>query len=536
MKRSIPRIQACFRQARSRRKLIYKLLLPLTLLLAISITTTFAQGNDNYIYLSGQITNVENGAPIAGQAVYIESNSDVYGGLNYFLAAMTDAYGFFYDTISTNAMDGSLVIYTFDEYSQEYEREEYFRFNWYSEYHMLTGLQIVDPNTLTDFQANFEILKDTVTNDSLSFFFDDESTSQGQEIIAWFWDFGDGTASTEMSPSHVYMQPGIYDVRLTVSTEPIVNDIKTSTIVKKVMAGMQEYYNFGGHAFAGYFPVDMGTACLYKIESEEFIPIDTADFDQYGFYFFTSLIPGEYRVKTFPSVNSVNAGKYFPTYFGDALLWTKAESIILEGTGWEYDISMIPNYTYGTGSGFIEGNVNMIDTDNPELEDIEVILFNEANNCLTYLKSGIEGKFRFIELPYATYKVMAEVPGKYTYPTTITLSEEQPSIEDLNIHVYEDEMAFGTGNELSERNAMVGELYPNPAANSSTLDFALKQQARVQVFILDQAGQVSGKFSAQYPAGEHTLNIDVSPYAPGVYRLMLLAGNEKYIKSFIKVN
>ncbi|HSG67175.1 MAG TPA: PKD domain-containing protein, partial [Bacteroidales bacterium] len=473
MKLPYPRIQARFKQAQSRKKLLNRFLLPLVTILIISITTTFAQGNMNHIYLAGQITNIENGAPIAGQAVYIESNSDIYGGLNYFLAAYTDAYGFFYDTISTNALDGSLEIYTFDEFSQQYEKVEYFRFNWYSEYHLTTSLKIVDTNTLTDFQANFTALKDTITNDSLSFFFQDESTAENDDIIAWFWDFGDGSASTEVNPSHVYMQRGIYDVKLTVSTQPINNDIKTSTIVKKVKAGMREYYNFGGHAFAGYFPVDIGTAYLYKVEGNNFIPIDTTEFDQYGFYFFTALIEGNYKVKTFPSLSSANAGKYFPTYYGDALLWTKAQTINLEETSWEYDISMIPSYSYNSGNSFIDGIVTVSETDDPEIENIEVILFNEIDNCLTYLKSGRDGSFRFIELPYGTYKIMAEVPGKYTYPTTITLSEEQPNIGDLSILIYNEEMSFGTGSELAEKIAAIGDLYPNPARSVTKLDISL---------------------------------------------------------------
>jgi PKD repeat protein len=35
------------------------------------------------------------------------------------------------------------------------------------------------------------------------------------EPTAWAWDFGDGGASTEQHPTHVYSQPGMYDVTLT---------------------------------------------------------------------------------------------------------------------------------------------------------------------------------------------------------------------------------------------------------------------------------------------------------------------------------
>ena len=35
-------------------------------------------------------------------------------------------------------------------------------------------------------------------------------------ITSWLWDFGDGASSSTASPQHLYVQPGVYDVRLTV--------------------------------------------------------------------------------------------------------------------------------------------------------------------------------------------------------------------------------------------------------------------------------------------------------------------------------
>jgi PKD repeat protein len=534
MKHVYPRLPIRFRQARSRKKLLLKkLLLPMMAMLIISITTTFAQDNGNNIYLSGQITNVENGAPVAGQAVYIESNAETNGGVNYYLASYTDAYGFFYDTINTNVIDGSLVIYTFDEFSEQYEKEEFFRFNWFSEYQINTGLEIVDPNSLTDFQANFAALNDTITLDSLSFFFVDES--MGEEIISWFWDFGDGTASMEKNPAHIYMEPGIYDVKLTVSNQHFNNDVRLSTIVKKVGAGMRQYFDFGGHAFAGYFPVDLGVVYLYKIEGGNFIPIDTTEFDQNGYYDYHALIEGEYKVKTFPSTSSVQAGKYLPTYYGDELLWTKAETINLTENNHEYDIHMIPNFEFSTGEGVIDGIVTLSGADNPYLENVEVILFNEEDNCLTYIKSNKEGVFGFVDLPYATYKVMAEVPGLYTYPTSITISAENPTIENLTIVVFEEDIPHGIG-DLGNTIAGLGDLYPNPATAYVNLEINLSETSQVQLFILNQNGQILDKQMDQYIAGDNLVQLNTTQLPSGIYRVMVLIGNEKHIKSFIKVN
>lgn len=534
MKHLYPRIQDRFCKAQGPRKLLLrKLLLPLMMILIISITTTFAQEGQNYIYLSGQLTNIENGAPISGHAVYVESNSESSGGgINYYLAAYTDAYGFFTDTINTASLDGSLMIYTFDENSGEYVKEEYYRFNWASEYNMVTELAIVDSSSLTDFQANFESEKDEI--DSLHISFADESIGEG--VVSWLWEFGDGTSSIERNPVHVYDHPGVYNVKLTVSTEPIIHDVRTSTMVKKVKAGLRDYYHFGGHAFAGWFPVDIGTAYLYKVEDDEFIPVDTTEFDQYGFYDFPQLIEGSYKVKTFPSTNSVNAGDFFPTYFGDAILWTKSKTIELYATGWEYDINMVASYEYETGNGVIDGVVTLDGTDNPPLQNTEVILFNEEDNNLTYLKSDDEGYFEFIELPFGTYKVMAEVPGLFTYPITIELNADNPFIENLNILVYQEEMPFSINDNIQTSLSGLSDPYPNPAKDHTQFEFSLKQNAIVHVFILNNNGQVVQKQSGSYMSGNHNIKLNIPGLSEGIYRIMVLVGNEKHVKPFIKIN
>jgi len=43
-----------------------------------------------------------------------------------------------------------------------------------------------------------------------------QNTSSG-EIDSWLWEFGDGSTSTQAQPTHTYMQPGSYQVKLTVA-------------------------------------------------------------------------------------------------------------------------------------------------------------------------------------------------------------------------------------------------------------------------------------------------------------------------------
>ena len=50
-------------------------------------------------------------------------------------------------------------------------------------------------------------------------FIDESMIPAPWEIVAWDWDFGDGSTSTEEDPTHVYTEVGIYDITLTVETE-----------------------------------------------------------------------------------------------------------------------------------------------------------------------------------------------------------------------------------------------------------------------------------------------------------------------------
>ena len=65
--------------------------------------------------------------------------------------------------------------------------------------------------TLVDFQ-----MVDAIGCDSLAVSFEDLSDPPGT-VTSWLWEFGDGETSTDQNPTHVYDDPGIYDVQLTIT-------------------------------------------------------------------------------------------------------------------------------------------------------------------------------------------------------------------------------------------------------------------------------------------------------------------------------
>ena len=112
-----------------------------------------------------------------------------------------------------------------------------------------------------------------------------------------------------------------------------------------------------------------------------------------------------------------------------------------------------------TGSGTISGIVQTGET-REIIEGMEIILFNEDMEALTYDRSDDSGLFGFTSLDYGTYYVYPEMVGIETEGFMVILSEDAPSIE-LNIIV-----ANGTASlSVDELNpvAFAGNLYPNPA-------------------------------------------------------------------------
>ncbi len=76
--------------------------------------------------------------------------------------------------------------------------------------------------------------------------------SLGSTPMTYLWDFGDGSVSTEQSPSHMYTQRGMYTAKLTVT-----NDFGSSTEIKKdyISIGMGPKADFDATPTSGNVPM-----------------------------------------------------------------------------------------------------------------------------------------------------------------------------------------------------------------------------------------------------------------------------------------
>ena len=75
---------------------------------------------------------------------------------------------------------------------------------------------LIMPNAITVTGAIVDFgITDMVGCDSLAVTFGDSTLPIGS-VVSWAWDFGDGGTSTDQNPTHIYQDPGLYDVTLTI--------------------------------------------------------------------------------------------------------------------------------------------------------------------------------------------------------------------------------------------------------------------------------------------------------------------------------
>jgi len=79
-------------------------------------------------------------------------------------------------------------------------------------------------NTVNQLSGSFEVFNNKMClGEEVSF----EATDK-KELLAYTWDFGDGTFSSKQNPKHVYKQPGFYSVSLSVVNKRTNEEVKST--------------------------------------------------------------------------------------------------------------------------------------------------------------------------------------------------------------------------------------------------------------------------------------------------------------------
>ena len=274
--------------------------------------------------------------------------------------------------------------------------------------------------------------------------------------------------------------------------------------------------------------------------------------DDEGVFRFASLLPDTYILYAFPDTLDMTAGGAY--YLGD-LQWNESNMIVVDGDVYDVDISLPALYQgFAVGEGRIGGVFDYPETNfrahdfycrpwlregidaeycSGGLSNVGVLLLNAGKQrILGFALTDYAGRFRFGQLPFGTYQVMADLPryGRGMCEELI-LSPETPSVDDLHLFVNQE----GKVSMMHETSAVMpaeASVYPNPAEEKVFVG-GLKENATCQVVVTNALGLtvLAEKVNANL-IGE--VELAVTGWPSGVYFIRIEDVESTVMAKFVK--
>lgn len=465
-----------------------------TLFLALCFGIMSAQTYN--VSVSGQVTDLANGSPVANHQVDIVLDSSNFLGFSYFGSVMTDVNGNYSDVI---AVPGSIGSGTGFAGVRDCTPSGYIvnTFTYSTGSPNLTNVDFAICTTPSgSCQSDFSFQH--VTGTTLVNFYD--LSTYSSSIATWAWDFGDGATSSAQHPSHSYNGMGTYYVCLSIATTSGCTSTYCDTL------------NLGGS----------GINCQASL-SASVSPAGVATFSTTasgtGFivgYFYDF---GDGNTLYSSSANEIHTYLVSGTYtacvyvdFNDSCRATACTNITITG-GFACQASY--NW-YPDSSGAYS-----------------IIIVNTSiGNGLTYLWTFGDGSSSTQAYPYHQYS------GPGTYQVCVTVTSANSSCTDTycdTLVVVNKINAPFTINVIADGSTVVDPtdgastevtLYPNPARDFFQVELALDEAAQVKVNLLDLSGKlVATENAGNLGAGTQRLRIATQDLPAGMYLARVQAGD-----------
>jgi hypothetical protein len=157
-------------------------------------------------------------------------------------------------------------------------------------------------------------------------------------------------------------------------------------------------------------------------------------------------------------------------------------------------------------------------------KNIPVFLKNTNGDILDWALANNNGDFVFSSLVYQGYTVNAEKASLQSISPVISLTSANPTVNNVSINIgvhnivtSVKEINYDILNSLT--------YYPNPVKDNLNLVFNLKQDALVDVSILNLTGQEIMRNSYSLNEGSNTLNLNMGNLSSGMYFIRIITNN-----------
>jgi PKD repeat protein len=353
--------------------------------------------------------------------------------------------------------------------------------------------------------------------------FTNQSISGNGTPYTSVWDFGDSSTSTASNPIHTYQTNGWKRVCLTISTTTCTDTYCDSIFVNSVVpTGIL----FGLVLGAG---VNAAGIEVVLFDANTFASLDTTqtypDTVSGGLMYFFGQVPvGNYLILAQPRYGTSAFNSMLPTYFGfpSTSTWSSASSVNITsgGSSTYYNIQAITyQNTLLSGSGSIAGSIQKGNwkLSSGVLGKARVYLLQ--NNLVQQItQTNSSGSYSFQNLPFGTYEIRLEWPGKSMSTTIVTLSAAQPSV---NLGAIVLNVAQGTtaASQLSVYSNI--QLYPQPAKGLVNIKMNRLKSGNCLVNVLDVSGRSLLYQKMNCSEGENTISLSLEAIPSGFYTVIL---------------
>ncbi|NLV42782.1 MAG: PKD domain-containing protein [Candidatus Hydrogenedentes bacterium] len=244
-------------------------------------------------------------------------------------------------------------------------------------------------------------------------------------VTAWFWEFGDGTLSTEQNPAHLYMRAGTFDVRLTVTAGGAKETLTRKGCVRVSAAGITvDFSSSATNVLVGQ------SVAFTDLSSSENTPIT-------GWKW--SFGDGGESAERNPSHVFAASGIYsvsltVSTAFGEASA-SKPDHIIVR-----QKVAPAANFSLSTLTPYLREAIRFTDTSDPGSSAITSWAWDFGDGATdtaqnpqhVYAAAGVYSVTLTVTTPDGTSTVTKEIEVTYKPPRAeFTVNNNSPSTEEL---------------------------------------------------------------------------------------------------------
>ena len=343
-------------------------------------------------------------------------------------------------------------------------------------------------------QAYYTYIDSSNGNGHCLQFYDQSVPDSGQTIVSYFWDFGNGTSSTDQNPYIPQIMQGTYNVCLTI----ITSDSCSSTYCDSVVVGNNNpCANF--YAYSDYDYVAPG-ACTGEL---------TASVQGGTFPYSYSWSTGA----TTQTVTGLCAGTYSYTV-------TDYNGCDATEYGYVYEDTSSSNQVIDTLYAQIDSCVGTGQIDTAYVSAISFLDSTHVDITWTFVSNGVTNTITI------TYQY--DLTGWYWVMVGVNCGTK--SLEVFQQSVYLDGVLGIENNKIKDF-----VLYPNPVKNNLNIEFNSRENTTVNISITNMMGQNVYSSNKQINEGNNTIKINTNNYKSGIYFVNISNNKGMLItKKFVK--